>query len=157
MRIALFCMMAERTKHVHAQRSFRFLEERHKTCASLRKGRQRNHSPAQAKRPVTKLKAHQLFFLNGQCLLVLPQVTLAFVSSTGRRTCLPRIHMKGDHKNTRQSSKASLYPMILVGEGSHDPQLQRAHPHLGQTGAQTQRTLHVCSMRIQFNGSLHCM
>ena len=25
--------------------------------------------------------------------------------------------MKGDHKNTRQSSKASLYPMILVREG----------------------------------------
>ena len=33
MRIALFCVMAERTKHIHAQRSFRFLAERHKTLA----------------------------------------------------------------------------------------------------------------------------
>ena len=33
MRIALFYIMAERTKHIHAQRSFRFLAERHKTLA----------------------------------------------------------------------------------------------------------------------------
>ena len=31
MRIPLFCIMAERMKHIHAQRSFRFLVERHKT------------------------------------------------------------------------------------------------------------------------------
>ena len=31
MRIALFCIMAERTKHTHAQGAFRFLAERHKT------------------------------------------------------------------------------------------------------------------------------
>ena len=35
MRIALFCIMAERTKHIHAQRSFRFLAERHKTRYTL--------------------------------------------------------------------------------------------------------------------------
>ena len=29
MHIALFCIVAERTKHIHAQRSFRFLAERH--------------------------------------------------------------------------------------------------------------------------------
>ena len=34
MRNALFCIMAERTKHKHAQRSFRFLAERHKTLAN---------------------------------------------------------------------------------------------------------------------------
>ena len=33
MRIALFCIMVERTKHIHAQRSFRFSGERHKTVA----------------------------------------------------------------------------------------------------------------------------
>ena len=33
MRIARFCIVAERTKHIHAQRSFRFLAERHKTLA----------------------------------------------------------------------------------------------------------------------------
>ena len=33
MRIPLFCIMAERIKHIHAQRSFRFLVERHKTLA----------------------------------------------------------------------------------------------------------------------------
>ena len=33
MRIALFCIMAERTKHKHVKRSFRFLAERHKTLA----------------------------------------------------------------------------------------------------------------------------
>ena len=31
MRMALFCIMAERKKHIHAQRSFRFLAQRHKT------------------------------------------------------------------------------------------------------------------------------
>lgn len=34
MRIALFCVMVERTKHIHAQRSFRFLADRHKTFAN---------------------------------------------------------------------------------------------------------------------------
>ena len=34
MRIALFCIMAERARHIHAQRSFRFLVERHKTLAN---------------------------------------------------------------------------------------------------------------------------
>ena len=34
MRIALFCIMAERTKHKHEQRSFRFLTERHNTLAN---------------------------------------------------------------------------------------------------------------------------
>ena len=34
MRIALFCIMAEGTKHVHAQRSFRFLAKRHKMLAN---------------------------------------------------------------------------------------------------------------------------
>ena len=34
MRIALFCVMAERTKYIHAQRSFRFLPDRHKTLAN---------------------------------------------------------------------------------------------------------------------------
>ena len=34
MRIALFCIMAEGTKHVHAQRSFRFLAKRHKMVAN---------------------------------------------------------------------------------------------------------------------------
>ena len=29
----LFCIMAERTKHIHAQRSYRFLAELHKTLA----------------------------------------------------------------------------------------------------------------------------
>jgi len=43
MRIALFCIMAERTKHIHAQRSFRFLAKRHKTLAN----------GTLAKRPVT--------------------------------------------------------------------------------------------------------
>ena len=43
MRIALFCIVAERTKHIHAQRSFRFLAERHKTLAD----------GTLAKRPVT--------------------------------------------------------------------------------------------------------
>ena len=33
MGIALFCIMVERTKHIHAQRSFRFSGERHKTVA----------------------------------------------------------------------------------------------------------------------------
>ena len=157
MRIPLFCIMTERTKHIHAQRSFRFLAERNETFA--------NETLAKRLPGVGETTGHQIkdtsafffFFLNGQCLLALLQVTLAFVSGTGRRICLPRIHMKGDDLNARQSSKASLYPMILVGEGSYDPQLQRAYPHLGQTGAQTQRALHVCSMRIQFNRSLHCM
>ena len=31
MRVALFCIMAVRTKHIHAQRSFHLLKERHKT------------------------------------------------------------------------------------------------------------------------------
>ena len=34
MRIALFCIMAERTRHIHGQRSFDFLAERHKTLAN---------------------------------------------------------------------------------------------------------------------------
>ena len=34
MRIPLFCIMAERTKHIHAQRSFRFLAERRETFAN---------------------------------------------------------------------------------------------------------------------------
>ena len=34
MRIALFCIMAGRTKHMHAQRSFRFLAERNETFAN---------------------------------------------------------------------------------------------------------------------------
>ena len=34
MRIALFCIMAERTKHIHEQRSFHFSAERHKTLAN---------------------------------------------------------------------------------------------------------------------------
>ena len=34
MRIVLFCIMAGRTKHIHGQRSFRFLAERHKTLAN---------------------------------------------------------------------------------------------------------------------------
>ena len=34
MRIALFCIMAEGTKHVHAQRSFHFLAKRHKMLAN---------------------------------------------------------------------------------------------------------------------------
>ena len=34
MRIALFCIMAEGAKHVHAQRSFRFLAKRHKMVAN---------------------------------------------------------------------------------------------------------------------------
>ena len=34
MHIALFCIVAERTKHIHAQRSFRFLAERHETFAN---------------------------------------------------------------------------------------------------------------------------
>ena len=34
MRIALFCIMADRTKHTHAQGAFRFLTERHKTLAN---------------------------------------------------------------------------------------------------------------------------
>ena len=33
MRIAGFCIMAERTKHIHAQRSFHLLPERHGTLA----------------------------------------------------------------------------------------------------------------------------
>ena len=33
-RIALFFIKAERTKHIHAQRSFRFLAERYKTLAN---------------------------------------------------------------------------------------------------------------------------
>ena len=154
MHIAPFCMTTERTKHIHAQRSFRFLAERHETFAN---GTLAKRLPGVGETTGHQIKGTSAFFFNGQCLLALPQVTLAFVSGTARRTCLPRIHMKGDHMNARQSSKASLYPMILVGEGSYDPQLQRAYPHLGQTGAQTQRALHVCSMRIQFNRSLHCM
>ena len=120
MRIALFGIKAERTKHIHAQRSFRFLAERHETFANWTLAKR---LPAVGlKRPVTKLKAHQLFFFKERPMfLALPKVTLAFVSGTGRRTCLPRIHMKGDHMNARQSSKASLYPMILVEEGSYDP------------------------------------
>ena len=43
MRIALFCIMAERTKHTHAQGAFRFLAERHKMLAD----------GTLAKRPVT--------------------------------------------------------------------------------------------------------
>ena len=34
MRITLFCFVAERTKHTHAQGAFRFLAERHKTLAN---------------------------------------------------------------------------------------------------------------------------
>ena len=34
MRIALFCIMAGRTKHMYAQRSFRFLAERFQTLAN---------------------------------------------------------------------------------------------------------------------------
>ena len=34
MRIALFCIMAERTKHIHAQRPFRFSAEPHKTLSN---------------------------------------------------------------------------------------------------------------------------
>ena len=34
MRIALFSIMADRTKHTHGQGAFRFLAERHKTLAS---------------------------------------------------------------------------------------------------------------------------
>ena len=34
MPIVLFCIMAERTKHKHEQRSFRFLVERHNTLAN---------------------------------------------------------------------------------------------------------------------------
>ena len=34
MRIALFWIMAERTKHTHAQGAFRFLAERHKTLTN---------------------------------------------------------------------------------------------------------------------------
>ena len=34
MRIVLFCIMAERTKHKHERRSFRFLVERHNTLAN---------------------------------------------------------------------------------------------------------------------------
>ena len=34
MRIALFCIIAERAKHTHAQRSFLFSAERHKTSAN---------------------------------------------------------------------------------------------------------------------------
>ena len=45
----------------------------------------------------------------------------------------------------RNNPEASLYPMILLREGSYDPKLQRAYPHLGQTGAQTQRALHVAA------------
>ena len=33
MRMPLFCIMAERLKHIHAQCSFHFLVERHKTLA----------------------------------------------------------------------------------------------------------------------------
>ena len=44
MRIALFCIMAERTKYKHVKRSFRFLAERHKTLAD----------GTLAKRPVTR-------------------------------------------------------------------------------------------------------
>ena len=36
MRVALFCIMAERTKH-NAQRSLRFLAERHKMYGTLAK------------------------------------------------------------------------------------------------------------------------
>ena len=43
MRIALFCIMVERTKYKHVKRSFRFLAERHKTLAD----------GTLAKRPVT--------------------------------------------------------------------------------------------------------
>ena len=34
MRIALFCIMAERTRHIHGQRSVCFLAERRKTSAN---------------------------------------------------------------------------------------------------------------------------
>ena len=34
MRIPLFCIMTERTTHIHAQRSFRFLAERNETFAN---------------------------------------------------------------------------------------------------------------------------
>ena len=34
MRIAVFCIMTERTKHTHAQSAFRFLAERHKTLTN---------------------------------------------------------------------------------------------------------------------------
>ena len=45
MRIALFCIMAERTKHIHTHRSFRFLAERHKTRYTLGETRY-DRSPA---------------------------------------------------------------------------------------------------------------
>ena len=44
MRIALSCNRAERTKHIHTRRSFRFLAERPKTLAN----------ETLAKRPATK-------------------------------------------------------------------------------------------------------
>ena len=47
MRIAIFYIMAERTKHIHAQWSFRFVAERHKTLA--------NRATTFAKRSVTML------------------------------------------------------------------------------------------------------
>ena len=34
MRITLFCIIAQRTKHIHAQRLFRFQAKRHKTLAN---------------------------------------------------------------------------------------------------------------------------
>ena len=34
MSIAFFCITAKRTKYIHAQRSFHFLAERHKTLAN---------------------------------------------------------------------------------------------------------------------------
>ena len=43
MRIALFCIMVERTKHIHAQRSFRFSTERHKTVAKRLVGETTDH------------------------------------------------------------------------------------------------------------------
>ena len=78
MRIALFCIMAERTEHVHAQRSFRFLAEQHKTLANgtfakrlVTRGRN-NRSPSKL-----RLEPHA----NAKYLLTLLQV-----QSLSRRT-----------------------------------------------------------------------
>ena len=45
MRIAPFCIMAERTKRIHARRSFRFLAERHKTLTKGLVGETTGPSP----------------------------------------------------------------------------------------------------------------
>ena len=45
MRIAHFCIMAERTKHIHAQCLFRFLAARHKTFAKLLISETTGHRP----------------------------------------------------------------------------------------------------------------